>query len=119
MIKLYALVFMLTAFVLLACAVYIATKHTIKKSKLGIAIIQLFAVAVISILAYTFAVNTKDIKYSEIGYVIYFCGIDWILISFLFYARQYTRIWLDNYSAPLITTAIAVFDNISLIGNIK
>ena len=119
MIKLYALVFMLTAFVLLACAVYIATKHTIKKSKLGIAIIQLFAVAVISILAYTFAINTKDIKYSEMGYIIYFCGIDWILISFLFYARQYTRIWLDNYSAPLITTAIAVFDNISLIGNIK
>ncbi|MBO6130033.1 MAG: hypothetical protein J6P79_14245, partial [Pseudobutyrivibrio sp.] len=98
---------MLTAFVLLACAVYIGTKHTIKQSKLAISIIQLFVIAVITCLAYTYAIAVKDIRQAEIGYIVYFCGIDWILITFVFYARQYTKVWLDNYAAPLITNTIA------------
>lgn len=119
MIKLYILLFMLTAFILLACAVYIGTKHTIKQSKLAISIIQLFVLAIITSLAYTDAIAVKDPKLSEVGYIVYFCGIDWILITFLFYARQYTKVWLDNYAAPLITNTIAVLDNISLITNLK
>ena len=119
MIKLYILLFMLTAFILLACAVYIGTKHTIKHSKLAISIIQLFVLAIITSLAYTHAIAVKDPKLSEVGYIVYFCGIDWILITFLFYARQYTKVWLDNYAAPLITNTIAVLDNISLITNLK
>ena len=110
---------MLTAFVLLACAVYIGTKHTIKNSKLSISIIQLFIVGIIISLAYVRAILTHDIQQAEFSYALYFAGIDWLLITFVFYARQYTKIWLDNYSAPLITTAIAVFDNISLFANYK
>ena len=110
---------MLTAFVMLACAVYIGTKHTIKNSKLSISIIQLFIVGIIISLAYVRAILTHDIQQAEFSYALYFAGIDWLLITFVFYARQYTKIWLDNYSAPLITTAIAVFDNISLFANYK
>lgn len=119
MIRLYILLFMLTAFVLLACAVYIGTKHTIKQSKLAISIIQLFVIAVITSLAYTYAIAVKDIRQAEIGYIVYFCGIDWILITFVFYARQYTKVWLDNYAAPLITNTIAVLDNVSLFTSLK
>ncbi|MCR4831638.1 MAG: EAL domain-containing protein [Pseudobutyrivibrio sp.] len=119
MIRLYTLLFMLTAFVLLACAVYIGTKHAIKNSKLGISIIQLFVVGIITCVAYTFAIATKDVRQSEMGYAVYFAGVDWILITFVFYARQYTKIWLDNYASPLITTTIAVLDNISLFTNYK
>lgn len=110
---------MLTAFVMLACAVYIGTRHTIKHSKLSISIIQLFIVGIITSLAYVRAISTHDISQAEFSYAIYFAGIDWLLITFVFYARQYTRIWLDTYSAPLITATIAVLDNISLFANQK
>ena len=119
MIRLYALLFMLTAFILLACAVYIGTKHTIRNNKLRISIMQLFTIAIVTCAAYTYAIITGDIKRAEIGYAIYFAGIDWILIAFLSYARQYTRVWLDSYAAPLITVTIAVVDNISLFSNFK
>lgn len=119
MIRLYALLFMVTAFVLLACSVYIGTRHTIKHSKLSISIIQLFVVAIITCVAYTFAIATHDARQSEFGYALYFSGVDWILITFVFYARQYTKVWLDSYSEPLITTTIAVLDNISLFTNFK
>ncbi|MBR1623173.1 MAG: hypothetical protein IJ675_04620, partial [Pseudobutyrivibrio sp.] len=119
MIRLYALLFMVTAFVLLACSVYIGTRHTIKHSKLSISIIQLFVVAIITCVAYTFAIATHDVRQSEFGYALYFSGVDWILITFVFYARQYTKVWLDSYSEPLITTTIAVLDNISLFTNFK
>lgn len=110
---------MLTAFVMLACAVYIGTRHTIKHSKLSISIIQLFIVGIITSLAYVRAISTHDISQAEFSYALYFAGIDWLLITFVFYARQYTRIWLDTYSAPLITATIAVLDNISLFANQK
>lgn len=110
---------MLTAFVMLACAVYIGTRHTIKHSKLSISIIQLFIVGIITSLAYVRAISTHDFGKAEFGYALYFAGIDWLLITFVFYARQYTRIWLDTYSAPLITTVIAVLDTISLFANQK
>ncbi len=110
---------MLTAFVMLACAVYIGTRHTIKHSKLSISIIQLFIVGIITSLAYVRAISAHDISQAEFSYALYFAGIDWLLITFVFYARQYTRIWLDTYSAPLITTVIAVLDNISLFANQK
>ena len=119
MIRLYALLFMITAFVLLACAVYIGTKHTIKSSKLSISIIQLFVVAIITCLAYCFAIATHDLRQSEFGYALYFSGVDWILITFVFYARRYTKIWLDSYAEPLITSTIAILDNISLFANYK
>ena len=110
---------MLTAFVMLACAVYIGTRHTIKHSKLSISIIQLFIVGIITSLAYVRAISTHDFGQAEFGYALYFAGIDWLLITFVFYARQYTRIWLDTYSAPLIIAAIAVLDSISLFANQK
>ncbi len=110
---------MLTAFVMLACAVYIGTRHTIKHSKLSISIIQLFIVGIITSLAYVRAISTHDFGQVEFGYALYFAGIDWLLITFVFYARQYTRIWLDTYSAPLIIAAIAVLDSISLFANQK
>ena len=119
MIRLYTLLFMMTAFVLLSCAVYIGTKHAIKNSKLGISIIQLFIVGIITCVAYTFAIATKDVQQSELGYAVYFAGVDWILITFVFYARQYTKIWLENYASPLITTTIAVLDNVSLFTNYR
>ncbi len=119
MIKIYSLLIMLTAFVMLACAVYIGTRHTIKHSKLSISIIQLFIVGIITSLAYVRAISTHDISQAEFSYALYFAGIDWLLITFVFYARQYTRIWLDTYSAPLITATIAVLDNISLFANQK
>ena len=109
----------MTAFVLLSCAVYIGTKHAIKNSKLGISIIQLFIVGIITCVAYTFAIATKDVQQSELGYAVYFAGVDWILITFVFYARQYTKIWLENYASPLITTTIAVLDNVSLFTNYR
>ncbi|WP_157752318.1 EAL domain-containing protein [Pseudobutyrivibrio ruminis] len=119
MIKIYSLLIMLTAFVMLACAVYIGTRHTIKHSKLSISIIQLFIVGIITSLAYVRAISTHDFGQVEFGYALYFAGIDWLLITFVFYARQYTRIWLDTYSAPLIIAAIAVLDSISLFANQK
>ena len=119
MIRFYILLFMLTAFILLGCAVYIGTKHTIKYSKLSIAIIQLFIVAIVTCLSYTYAIATHDIRQAEYGYIIYFAGVDWILISFIFYARQYTKVWLDSSASPIFTTTIAVFDNISLFANVK
>ena len=109
----------MTAFVLLSCAVYIGTKHAVKNSKLSISIIQLFIVGIITCVAYTFAIATKDVQQSELGYAVYFAGVDWILITFVFYARQYTKIWLENYASPLITTTIAVLDNVSLFTNYK
>ncbi|WP_090394800.1 EAL domain-containing protein [Pseudobutyrivibrio sp. C4] len=108
---------MLTAFIMLACAVYIGTRHTIKHSKLSISIIQLFIVGIITSLAYVRAISTHDFSQAEFSYALYFAGIDWLLITFVFYARQYTRIWLDTYSAPLIIAAIAVLDSISLFAN--
>ena len=119
MIRLYALLFMITAFILLACAVYIGTKHTIRNSKLSIAIVQLFVVAIITCVAYTYAIGQKEMPKAELGYSIYFAGIDWLLITFLFYTRMYTKVWQDNYSAPLITTTIAVIDNVSLFSNVR
>jgi len=119
LIKIYSLLIMLTAFVMLACAVYIGTRHTIKHSKLSISIIQLFIVGIITSLAYVRAISTHDFGQAEFGYALYFAGIDWLLITFVFYARQYTRIWLDTYSAPLIIAAIAVLDSISLFANQK
>ncbi|SET11969.1 diguanylate cyclase (GGDEF) domain-containing protein [Pseudobutyrivibrio sp. C4] len=117
MIKIYSLLIMLTAFIMLACAVYIGTRHTIKHSKLSISIIQLFIVGIITSLAYVRAISTHDFSQAEFSYALYFAGIDWLLITFVFYARQYTRIWLDTYSAPLIIAAIAVLDSISLFAN--
>ena len=119
MIKLYILLFMLTAFIMLAGAVYISSRHSIKNSKLSTSIIQLFTMAIITCVSYSYAIATHSIVRAEVGYIIYFAGIDWILISFLFYTRTYTRIWQDTYSAPLITTTLAVVDSISLITNLK
>lgn len=119
MIRLYILLFTLTAFILLACAVYIGSKHTIKNSMLTKSIIQLIVCAIITALAYTYAISTHDLRYAEYAYALYFAGIDWILITFVFYARLYTKVWLDNYAAPLITITIAVFDSISLLTNFR
>ncbi|SDB29703.1 diguanylate cyclase (GGDEF) domain-containing protein [Pseudobutyrivibrio sp. YE44] len=119
MIKFYVLTFMLTAFIMLVCTVYISTKHAIRQNKLNISIIQLLSVGIITCLAYSHAISVPNELAAEWGYALYFAGIDWILITFLFYARQYTRVWLENYAAPLITTSIAVLDNISLFFNYK
>ena len=119
MIKLYVLLFLLTAFVMLSGGVYIATKHTIKHNKLNISIMQMLAVAIITCLAYAHAISVHTEQAAEYGYAIYFMGIDWLLITFLFCSRQYTRIWLDQYATPLITTTIAILDNISLFFNYK
>ena len=110
---------MLAAFVMLACAVYIGTRHTIKHNKLSISIIQLFAVGIVTCVAYVVAISTHNIRSAEFGYALYFAGVDWLLVTFLFYARQYTKIWMESYSAPLITVTIAVIDNISLFTNYK
>lgn len=118
MIRVYILVFLLTAFVMLACIVYIGTRHKIKNNKLNISIVQLLGIGVITCLAYTAAIATHMQLHSEIAYIIYFCSIDWLLLTFVFYARQYTKIWAGSYSAPLITATIAFVDNISLIANL-
>lgn len=110
---------MITAFIMLTCAVYIGTKHSIKNNKLNISIIQLLTVGIVASISYSMAIASHQLWHAEMGYIIYFCAIDWLLITFLYYARQYTKIWLDNYSAPLITVAISVLDNISIIGNYK
>ena len=110
---------MLTAFIMLVCCVYIATKHKIRNNKLNIAIISLFVAAIFTCLAYTVAISTHSLRSAEWGYALYFSGVDWILIAFVFYARQYTKIWLDNYAAPLITTVMAAADNVSLLTNSK
>ena len=119
MIRMYVLLFLLTAFALLACAVYTGTKHEIGSSKLNISIIQLFVVAIVTCLAYTLAIYTHNPLVADVSYSIYFCGIDWVLVTFVFYARQYTKVWLDNYSTPLIITTMATLDNISLLTNVK
>ncbi|QFJ54956.1 GGDEF domain-containing protein [Pseudobutyrivibrio xylanivorans] len=119
MIKLYVLFFLLTVFIMLACVVYIATRHIIKKNKLNISIIQLLIVGIVTTLAYCLAITAREELYAELGYATYFAGIDWILITFMFYARHYTKIWQDTYAAPLITTTIAVIDNISIFHNFK
>ena len=119
MIRLHVLIFLITSFVMLAAGVYIATKHKIKNNKLNMSIIQLLVVATITCLAYTFVISTHVLEKAELAYSIYFVGIDWILITFLYYARQYTKIWHEGYSAPLITVSIAVLDSISLLGNSK
>ncbi len=110
---------MLTAFALLGFGVYITTKHKIWNNKLNISVVLLYAAGIFVCLTYSYAISMKDPARSEIGYALYFCGIDWLLIAFLFYARQYTKIWMDNYSAPLITTTIAIVDNVSLLTNYK
>ena len=119
MIKLYVSVFLLTAFIMLVCGVYIATKHTIKQNKLNISIMQLLAVGIIACLTYSHAISVRTQVASEFGYAFYFISIDWILITFLFYSRQYTRIWIDQYASSLITATIAVLDSISLFFNYK
>lgn len=119
MIRIYVLLFLLTAFLMLVCGVYIVTKHTIRHSKLSISVMQLLAVGIFTCVAYSVAISSRTELQSEIGYTMYFAGIDWILITFLFYSRQYTRVWQENYAAPLITTTIAVVDNVSLIFNYK
>ena len=119
MIRFYILLFMITAFILLSCAVYIGTRHSVKNSKLSMTIIRLFTVAILTSLGYSYAIANHDILKAEIGYIIYFAGIDWILVCFLFYARQYTRVWLDNTAAPLLITTIAIADTISLITNTR
>ncbi|MCR4568433.1 MAG: EAL domain-containing protein [Pseudobutyrivibrio sp.] len=117
MIRIHVLIFMLTAFIMLATVVYIATKHKIKNNKLNISIVQLLVVASITCVAYTFAITSQVIEKAEFAYSLYFASVDWILITFLYYARQYTKIWNEGYSAPLITTTIAIADNISLFCN--
>lgn len=115
----YVFLFLLTVFVLFAVAVYIGTKHRINNSKLSVSIIQLFVVAMIACMAYVVAIGSHEKQLVEHSYALYFASVDWILITFVFYARQYTKIWLDSYAAPLITTTIAVVDNISLFTNFK
>ncbi len=119
MIRLYVLVFMIVAFSMLVCGVYIATKHKIKNNKLNISIIQLLLFGIVTCLAYAFTISTQDERQAEIGYIVYFATIDWLLLTFVFYSRQYTKIWTGTYSSPMITMTIAVLDNISLISNVK
>ncbi len=117
MLKLYVLLFLFTAFIMLIGTVHIGTKHVIKHNKLNISIMQLMIVGIVTCLAYSLAISTKNGILAEYGYTVYFCGIDWVLITFLFYTRNYTRVWTDNYAAPMITTTIAIVDNISLFTN--
>ncbi len=119
MIKLYVFLFLLTAFIMLAGGVYIATKHVIRHNKLNISIMQLLGVGIATCLFYSHAISVKTVPASEWGYALYFCGLDWLLITFLFYARQYTRVWMEGYATPIITTTLAIIDNISLIFNYK
>lgn len=119
MIRIYVVMFLLTAFLMLVCGVYITTKHSIRQSKLSISVIQLLATGIFTCVVYSIAISSKIESQSQIGYALYFVGIDWLLITFLFYSRQYTRIWMENYAAPLITATIAVVDNISLFFNYK
>ncbi|MBR5638109.1 MAG: EAL domain-containing protein [Pseudobutyrivibrio sp.] len=119
MIKLYVTIFLITAFIMLVCGVYISTKHTIKQNKLNISIMQLLAIGIFSCLTYSHAISTHLEISSEFGYAFYFMSIDWVLITFLFYARQYTRIWMDQYASALITATIAILDNVSLFFNYK
>lgn len=119
MIKLYVFLFLLTAFIMLVGALHVGSKHIIKNSKLNISILQLLIVGIATCVVYSYAISTKNQFMSEIGYSLYFMGVDWVLITFLFYSRYYTRIWMDNYAAPMITTSIAIADNISLLCNSK
>ncbi len=119
MIKLYVSVFVLTAFIMLVCGVYIATKHTIKQNKLNISIMQLLTVGIFACLSYSRAISANNTREAEFAYAFYFMAIDWILITFMFYARQYTKIWAEQYASTVITTTIAVLDNVSLFFNYK
>ncbi|MBQ7469997.1 MAG: EAL domain-containing protein [Pseudobutyrivibrio sp.] len=119
MVKIYVLVFLLTAFIMLACIIYIGTRHKIKNNRLNISIVQLLSIGIITCLAYTAAIATHIEIHSEIAYIVYFSSIDWLLLTFVFYARQYTKVWAENYSAPLMTATIAFIDNISIVANLR
>ena len=119
MIRVYIMVFLLTALILAAGVIFILTKHSMRNNKLNVSVVQLLIVAIITCLSYTYAIGTRDIYKSEIAYSIYFSSMDWLLISFIFYARQYTRVWSGSYAAPIFMSFVAILDTISLITNTK
>ncbi|WP_405376085.1 hypothetical protein, partial [Pseudobutyrivibrio sp.] len=80
---------------------------------------QLLSIGILTCLAYTAAIATHIEIHSEIAYIVYFSSIDWLLLTFVFYARQYTKVWAENYSAPLMTATIAFIDNISIVANLR
>lgn len=114
MIRIYEFVVMLVALMMLCCIAYVSTKHKILKSKLNISIVQVLIIGIATAMAYTSAIATHDSWKAEIAYAFYFSSLDWLLLSFMFYARQYTKVWQGNYAAPVITTVIAVADTVSI-----
>lgn len=119
MLKLYIMVFMLTAIILLLGVIYISTKHSIRGNKLNQSVVLLLGAAIVTTLSYTYAISVRDIIKAEHAYALYFASIDWLLLAFIFYARQYTKVWSGSYAAPMITTFVAILDNISLFTNFK
>jgi len=114
LIRIYVFVVMLVALMMLCCIVYVSTKHRILKSKLNISIVQVLIIGIVTSIVYTIAIGSHDPKVAELGYVLYFSSLDWLLLSFVFYARQYTKVWQESYASPVITMAIAVADTVSI-----
>ncbi len=88
-----------------------------RNNKLNISVVQLLIMGIITCLWYVCAINCQNVFYADLCYGAYYSSIDWLLISFIFYGRQYTKIWQGSYAAPLITTIVAILDNASLLTN--
>ncbi|MCR4695578.1 MAG: EAL domain-containing protein [Pseudobutyrivibrio sp.] len=116
-LQLFTILFLMTAFVAFAEVVYILNKHSIKGNKLSMSVVRLILTAIFTILVYTACINTKNELMAEIFYALYFSSIDWILMLFIYYARQYTNVWDEKSAAPLLIAFVAVADNISLYTN--
>ncbi len=119
MIQIFIYVLLATLLVTAVNTVVLAKRTKEKKNKLYKSILALHFVGMLTILAYALAISTQSYDVAYLGYSVFFCGIDWLLLIMTYYARQYTQTWEDSAATNLVMTFIVITDNVSMLtGNV-
>lgn len=117
MLKLYVWALIILSIAMLVGTISLGNTFKERRDKIIGSIIVMFSISVLASSSVALAVATRSAVVSGWAYSVYFASLDWILIVFLYYARQYTRVWSNSFSSTFVMVAISIMDTLLLLGN--
>ncbi len=102
----------------LGVIIFVMFKTRKRRNKLHVSILNIFVMGLFTSIANYEAIAATSEFQASIHYGVYFACIDWLLIFFIVYAREYTNVWPESFYAFGIMVLIAITDTVSQISNV-
>lgn len=104
---------------LVALTIYKLIKYHNTKDKYVLSLAVLFVCAIISCTSVWFTCLDIGKTNVEIAYIVYFISIDWLLILFFNFTREYTGTFKEKMSSQGVMIFVAVIDSVMIALNLR